>query len=208
VGADTPLTPFHRNAQGEFWTSNLVRDITKLGYTYPELVGNPSNETLVANIKALYDDGAVSRLEGLSKRQENGEKTSRDWNVHVELVPGYTTSVFLGGDAGYVGSFSTLFQKGMGKADLPFNGLISLSSGIASAIEGGSLAGPTEDEVVEFLKKDLQLKVTDATGAEVAQADVPKFKIEVFSQLETVPQSDGEFPSVISTDKYPDVISA
>ncbi|KAF2006059.1 Di-copper centre-containing protein, partial [Amniculicola lignicola CBS 123094] len=50
------LTPFHKTAAGAFWTSNDVRDITKLGYTYPELVGNPPNATLVASIKAQYSD--------------------------------------------------------------------------------------------------------------------------------------------------------
>lgn len=36
--ASTPLTPFFANANGTFWTSDGVRDHTKFGYTYPELV--------------------------------------------------------------------------------------------------------------------------------------------------------------------------
>ncbi|EAA35587.2 Di-copper centre-containing protein [Neurospora crassa] len=37
--AATPLTPFYFNANGTFWTSDMVRDHTRFGYTYPELVG-------------------------------------------------------------------------------------------------------------------------------------------------------------------------
>ncbi|KZT38875.1 Di-copper centre-containing protein [Sistotremastrum suecicum HHB10207 ss-3] len=34
---NTPLAPFHTNLNGTMYTSNSVRDWTKLGYTYPEL---------------------------------------------------------------------------------------------------------------------------------------------------------------------------
>ncbi|MCJ1468770.1 hypothetical protein MMC07_007400 [Pseudocyphellaria aurata] len=33
----TPLTPFHSDDQGGLYNSNMIRDWTKLGYTYPEL---------------------------------------------------------------------------------------------------------------------------------------------------------------------------
>lgn len=37
---DTPhddLRPFHKNSEGDYWTSQGVREVTKLGYTYPGL---------------------------------------------------------------------------------------------------------------------------------------------------------------------------
>ncbi|KAF2749170.1 Di-copper centre-containing protein [Sporormia fimetaria CBS 119925] len=206
AGADTPLHPFRRDASGQFWTSNLVRDVTKLGYTYPELVGRPSNATLVAKIKSLYDDGAVTRLQ-VAKRQDDDEnaKTSRDWNVHVKLVPGYRTTFSLG-NGEYVGSFSSRFQMGMGKDDVPIDGLVSLSSSIASAVEEGKLPSADEKDVVEFLKKELSVKVEDAAGNAIAPAEVPKLDMEVFSQLQTVPKSEGEFPTIVRTDKYADVV--
>lgn len=33
----TPLAPFHSDAQGSLYNSNMIRDWTKLGYSYPEL---------------------------------------------------------------------------------------------------------------------------------------------------------------------------
>ena len=168
TGADTPLTPFHRNAAGDFWTSNLVRNTSALGYTYPELVGNPSNDTLKATIKALYEDSAPAALVA---RQEGGEdKTARDFNVLLELPVGYTASVFLGESSrdpgswptekNYIGSFSTTFNVGMSVGDNTLNGLVSLSASLAQAHKDGQLKSVEEDAVVQFLKKELNWKVT------------------------------------------------
>ncbi|KAF2751094.1 Di-copper centre-containing protein [Sporormia fimetaria CBS 119925] len=54
LDAESPLTPFHSSAQGTFWTSAAVRDIETFSYTYPELVDNTSNTTLVANVRSQY----------------------------------------------------------------------------------------------------------------------------------------------------------
>jgi len=44
-------------------------------------------------------------------------------------------------------------------------------------------------------------------GVEIPTSDVPKFNISVFSQLQTVPASDSEFPATISEKEYPEIIS-
>ena len=54
LGTASPLPPFHMNALGDMWTSTTIRDWTVFGYTYPELVGNPSNSTLTSTINQLY----------------------------------------------------------------------------------------------------------------------------------------------------------
>ena len=51
---NSPLKPFHKTAGGEFWTSANSRNVWDMGYTYPELVGTPSNATLISSIKAQY----------------------------------------------------------------------------------------------------------------------------------------------------------
>lgn len=58
------LTPFHRTASGEWWTSANSRNTWDLGYTYPELLDGPTNETLISRINELYRD---SRLASQSK---------------------------------------------------------------------------------------------------------------------------------------------
>ncbi|KAK4674167.1 hypothetical protein QC763_118030 [Podospora pseudopauciseta] len=69
----TPLAPFHKDAEGNYYTSDDVRDIHKLGYTYPELQpwldkykdthGNFDASLYVADIKAMikaiYSPGEI-----------------------------------------------------------------------------------------------------------------------------------------------------
>ncbi|KAF2747125.1 Di-copper centre-containing protein [Sporormia fimetaria CBS 119925] len=59
--ANTPLTPFHRSSNGEFWTSESVRSVETFAYTYPELMGVTSNRTsdLMAAVNALYGPAAA-----------------------------------------------------------------------------------------------------------------------------------------------------
>jgi tyrosinase len=167
VGPDTPLHPFHLNKNGDFWTSNLVRDITKLGYTYPELMGNPSNDTLKAKVRELYEDAPSKTL--LKRQDENGE-TYREYNAIISLPSGYKVSIFLG-DVGsdplkwptednYIGSFSTKFNLGLSDDDNVLNGLVGLSRKIAEAHEKGNLKSTEESAVVEYLKANLKWKVT------------------------------------------------
>jgi len=58
----TALTPFFASADGIFWTSDTVRDYTKFGYTYPELMAGPNTSTK-ARSRVIK---AVNRLYGAS----------------------------------------------------------------------------------------------------------------------------------------------
>ena len=46
-----PLRPFHKNVDGDYWTSADAREVTALGYTYPEL----------EKWKYVKDDGSYDR---------------------------------------------------------------------------------------------------------------------------------------------------
>ncbi|KAF2449222.1 Di-copper centre-containing protein [Karstenula rhodostoma CBS 690.94] len=52
LDASSPLKPFHKNAAGDFLTSNSARSIADFGYTYPELTNSPTNATIISSIKA------------------------------------------------------------------------------------------------------------------------------------------------------------
>lgn len=55
------LEPFHRNDEGEFWTSETVRSPHTFAYTYPELLNlNNTNDTssLISRVNALYGPNA------------------------------------------------------------------------------------------------------------------------------------------------------
>jgi tyrosinase len=58
------LTPFHKNDNGQFWTSEDVRSITQFAYTYPELVGLNEDDasSLVSKVNGLYGPNATSQF--------------------------------------------------------------------------------------------------------------------------------------------------
>lgn len=65
IDGNTPLTPFHRDSKGTFWTANSVRNVETFHYTYPEL----SSSNLMATINQLYGNGNDSPS---SKRRDVG----------------------------------------------------------------------------------------------------------------------------------------
>lgn len=66
--ANSPLTPFHRNANGDFWTTNQVRDWKVFKYTYPEFANTDgSTRAIQSQINRLYGPGATATA-GSSKR--------------------------------------------------------------------------------------------------------------------------------------------
>ncbi|GME24295.1 Tyrosinase [Neofusicoccum parvum] len=56
--ADSALYPFHSNEDGEFWTSNSIRDVKTFGYTYPE-IQNADQSALRTTINRLYGQSTV-----------------------------------------------------------------------------------------------------------------------------------------------------
>ncbi|KAK4141580.1 uncharacterized protein C8A04DRAFT_13942 [Dichotomopilus funicola] len=52
VNGQTPLTPFYKHENGTFWTADGIRDHTKLGYTYAELLRRSSDTVLNSELAA------------------------------------------------------------------------------------------------------------------------------------------------------------
>jgi tyrosinase len=103
--ANSPLEPFHMNAKGDVWTSNLVRDWTSFGYTYPELADNPSNATLTSTINKLYKSEAQgldssNSTGGSSGAATNSSAKVTEWNAQVkmpaDILVSYSVRCFLG----------------------------------------------------------------------------------------------------------------
>lgn len=72
--SQTPLYPFSRTASGPLYTSDDVRNINQLGYTYPEIrswgkSAAQNSDDVRAAIQALYDPNNL-----LSKRQSRNGK--------------------------------------------------------------------------------------------------------------------------------------
>ncbi|KAH7130414.1 hypothetical protein B0J11DRAFT_602761 [Dendryphion nanum] len=216
---NTPLYPFHKNAQGDFWTSNDIRDISKLGYTYPELLNNPTPESLKAKITELYYDKPNTLLH---RRQEgNTTETIRTYQATVHLQSGLkayfafgdsTTNIDWSSHDNLVGTFSTVLNKDAGKDadgnEFVWGGPVFLSQGVVKAHEAGKLKSLDEKEVSEFLKKELKWKIVSDKEDDVVVEVGKNFNITIFSNLKTVPASPSEFPTIISKDVYFDSTKA
>ncbi|KAK5168744.1 uncharacterized protein LTR77_006053 [Saxophila tyrrhenica] len=71
------LEPFFSTAKRDYWTAGSVRDTKRLGYTYPELIGNPNVSDVKAAINKLYGNSFGSSS-GLSRREsQNSTVPSR-----------------------------------------------------------------------------------------------------------------------------------
>lgn len=92
----SPLTPFHMNENGDFWTSNLVRSTDTFGYTYPEIQNGNDATALIAAINTLYGPSApqrqrrhVSDLYGRSDREARGRlSTAGPSRVYPRTIAG------------------------------------------------------------------------------------------------------------------------
>lgn len=82
LDASSPLTPFYASSNGTFWNSDMLRDITVLGYTYPEMARiSLSNQTSVlagrasvaSAINQLYGSYSVNSLSLNKKRSEHAQ---------------------------------------------------------------------------------------------------------------------------------------
>lgn len=76
--ANSPLAPFHRNTNGDFWTTNQVRDWTVFKYTYPEFANTDgSTRAIQSQINRLYGPGATATA-GSSKRSAEPQTYDED----------------------------------------------------------------------------------------------------------------------------------
>jgi tyrosinase len=65
---NSPLTPFHKNAAGDFWTTTQLRDWKVLKYTYPEFANSDGSKGAIASyVNKLYGPSATATA-GSSKR--------------------------------------------------------------------------------------------------------------------------------------------
>jgi len=158
------LTPFHKNKAGDFWTPASSRNITDLGYTYPELANSPSNETLIATLVRDYS-GPATGGSAKVKRQEQNSTTYQAYLADAQL-PGtgspYSLYVFLGdvngeaadwaGEESFVGLASTLGTHG----EKPITATVDVTKAIEAKIE----AGETSSEgAVDYLKENLKWRL-------------------------------------------------
>lgn len=151
-----------------------------MGYTYPELVNNPSNETLVASIKAQYSGPANVSVSSVSvkraiKRQSSNSTEKTIYLAETKLptyglqdgkgsASGYSVLLFLGkvsSDASTWATSDTLVSTagtlgGHMQSDAIAVSTIDLSHVIEQATASGQT---TSEKMEEFLKKNLSWRI-------------------------------------------------
>jgi tyrosinase len=194
---DSPLTPFHRSAQGEWWTSRNSRDTQVMGYTYPELVGRPDNATLVKSVKDLYAGSATGSGARMARRSGEGNGTVYLAQVTLPLygLPNdedgsspYDVLIFLGdvpADAAawsssesFVGVASTL-----GGLNMQSEQVTTATVDLTAALEQNTVDG--DGSIADYLKENLHWRV----GLVSTASSRPLQKVDI----ETDVMSTGQF---------------
>lgn len=209
LDVNSDLTPFHSNEQGDYLTSVDVRFTDSMGYVYPELAGNPSNDTLKATINALYAPETTS----ITKRQAGVPRIAispeqpRTYLCAIEaphaFVGTYNVEVFLGDittapnewtkDPNFVGGHSMLTLH---ENHHVVKGSVVLTPALQKKYSEGDLKGLETDEIVEYLKKNLHWRVQQGTD-EIPREEVPNFKVTVLSTEVKPAASASDFPTYV-----------
>ncbi|KAA8567299.1 hypothetical protein MFRU_007g03280 [Monilinia fructicola] len=165
----SPLTPFHQDTNGNFFSSADVRNVESLGYSYPEIINHPDNTTLKQNIAALYTGSSAS----FKKRQAATPSLPRDYIVKIDLpwtaLNGtYSVAVFLGksnakpdgwaNDPAFVGMHATLGTQTMAPNDVIASSNVHLTDALLKKHDEGVLSDLNEDTIIKYLTDNLEWK--------------------------------------------------
>lgn len=209
---DTPktaLSPFHTDTHGTSYTSDGVRDWTKLGYSYTELQpwlpkyvvnGQFSEDTYLSDVReqvnSLY---STTRNLLLKTPQVNLEVTHDDYVVNViykKFALGgapFTILIFVGDTkVGSVYNFSTPAHTTGGpdgcencrnqeEAATLATSQVPITDALLRDVENKdkSLGTLKPEEVEKYLKEKLNWKVTKAGGVNVPLPSIPSLKVSL-----------------------------
>lgn len=211
-GAASPLAPFHMNAKGDMWTSTTSRNWTSFGYTYPELVGNPSNDTLTIRINELYkapnqglnNNNTISAL-GIT----NNSADALDWMAEVKMPSdiqiSYSVRAFLGPpdadpknwatDPNYVGQIASLSSPRM-NSDVVFTATIGLTAALAQRYQAGDLPSLEKSDVAAWLDKNFHWRIQALDFSEIPRSSPPPgLEVTLFSVPVHLPHEDTQVPT-------------
>lgn len=142
--ANSPLTPFHRNTNGDFWTSNQVRDWKVFKYTYPEFANSDgSSRAIMSAVNKLYGPGATATA-GSSKRTAEPQTYGEDaYSEDSDVVDGTVTAT---ASATAAPAFSASFSIGFGSDEEDSASIeIATTSSANKAVKPSGTGSPIVD---------------------------------------------------------------
>ena len=204
--SNSPLTPFHRNSAGDFWTTNGVRNWRSLGYNYPEFAHSGGGKRAIQKyINKLYGPNA-SGTAGSSKRDttplvaNNGSLFQYVANIQTPryaLGGSYQIFLFNGKpanedplsfifDPNLIGPMGVLASDTMAGNDMLAAGSIPLTRTLTDVVGGGILGSLAEDIVVPYLTQNLEWRIVGPEGDSVDPTSIPDFEITVYASTATM----------------------
>jgi tyrosinase len=215
LGTSSPLAPFHRNSFGDMWTATTSRDWTSFGYTYPELLDNPSNETLTSSINRLYEP----EIHGLNNTNTTvpisegnvttGPDKGIDWlcevNMPTDIKISYSVRAFLGEpdadptkwptDANYIGQLASMSSPRMNSSVI-VTGSIGLTEKLAEKHQTGELKSLDKATVTAYLKANFTWRIQALDFSEIPRNNPPAgLNVTVFNVPVTIPVLPGQVPT-------------
>lgn len=116
-GPNSPLTPFHKNTQGDFWTCAASRSTQTFNYVYPEFANSDgSSASIRGYVNKLYGPNAVATA-GSSKMVKRSEGASSTSSATTSVVSGLVSGVSSGD---------------------PLSGVLSVPSEVTTATNGST----------------------------------------------------------------------
>ncbi|KAF2130392.1 Di-copper centre-containing protein [Dothidotthia symphoricarpi CBS 119687] len=217
-GPASPLAPFHMNALGDMWTSTTSRNWTSFGYTYPELMTHPTNETFTSTLNTLYKPS----VQGLNSTNTtlllpgNNENTTTSnttaeataWLCEVtmptDIQISYSVRAFLGApsadpknwptDDTYIGQLASMSSPRMA-SDILVTGTIALSEKLAQKHASGELKSLDKEHVQAYLKAHFTWRIQALDFSEIPRHSPPRgLNVTVFNVPVSVPERDTEVP--------------
>ncbi|PSK46330.1 Tyrosinase [Elsinoe australis] len=216
INADFPLSPFHRDANRNLWTSNQVKQTSTFGYVYPETPQNVNPADVTRRIAQLYGQSTTGNrkrdLVNLSKR-DDGHHYHYITNIasqKFQMNGSYAVYVFLGEPpanpaewstsdklVGTHGIFSNMPDKnsvGMSQMDVLVTGTIPLTSTLLNKCKTGEVKDLDPSNVEPYLQQNLNWRVGMFDGTAVDAGDVPGLSVTVVTSDVTPPSSDDQMP--------------
>jgi tyrosinase len=230
-GPASPLAPFHMNALGDMWTSTTSRNWTSFGYTYPELMSNPSNQTFTSTLNKLYkpatqglnSTNTTTPTPGYGRGKNdtmNSTTKATDWLCEVKMPTdiqiSYSVRAFLGEpdadpknwptDPNYVGQLASMSSPRM-NSDVIVTGNIVLTERLAQKHRSGELKSLDKAEVAAYLKANFSWRIQALDYSEIPRNNPPAgLNVTVFNVPVSIPVSDDEVPTWDGDVEYNDDI--
>jgi tyrosinase len=184
LGSDAPLKPFYADTNGNFHTSDSVRDHTKFGYTYSELVsGSPddirsavnqlyggstapvSKRSLIGitqNVTSSYGNDIMSYLpsrEYIANIKADKYGTYGSYYIHIFLGEPSDDPTCWSTDPNLIGThaiFSTSAGEESSQPPVPVTGAMPLTDALKKHHINGQLVSLAEAVIVPYLTANLQ----------------------------------------------------